>query len=72
MNRKAKLPAVSVSRRIALDVNGGAEVTWEYRFADTDESLSPATGTHPEGWIVVSSSTRRDNSREFLLKRPLR
>jgi hypothetical protein len=68
MERTSKSPTVDVSRRSALTSREGP-VSWEYRFSDE----SPSTGgTAVEGWTVVSSSTRRDHSREYLLKRPLR
>jgi hypothetical protein len=70
MKRTSKL-AVNVSRRIDVDFGGG-QVTWEYRFASDDEPLPTAAKETGDGWILVSSSIRRDNSREFLLKRARR
>jgi len=69
MEHKSKSPAVDVSPRSAFVPHGGP-VTWEYRFSD--ESPTTNEGTAAEGWIVASSSTRRDQRREYLLKRPLR
>jgi hypothetical protein len=71
MNRISKFPAAGVSPRSALVLDPG-QITWEYRFSDVNESPSTAQGNTAEGWIVVSSSTRRDQRREYLLKRPRR
>ena len=71
MNPTPKLGAVSISQRIGLNFDAG-QVTWEYRFADIDESISALKETTTDGWIVVSSSIRHDKRRQYLLKRQRR
>ena len=71
MNRTSEFWATGVSPRGSFVPDAG-QITWEYRFCDMDELPSKAQGVTAGGWTVVSSSTRRDKRREYLLKRPRR
>lgn len=72
MNSTLELPAAESSSRIE-DVNQPSRnPTWEYRFVLQDEWSSGRSLAElaPEGWVVVSYGIRRDNQREYLLRRP--
>ncbi|HTD66924.1 MAG TPA: hypothetical protein VK846_10390 [Candidatus Limnocylindria bacterium] len=74
MKQLSRSPFVNASRRPTL-VMENTSVTWEYRFSDAEE-LAVADPdlkkTSADGWVVVSSSTRRDSGRDYLMKRPRR
>lgn len=72
MNSTLKLPAAGLSSRAENFNQTSRNQTWEYRFVIQDEWSSGRglAELAPEGWVVVSYGIRRDNQREYLLRRP--
>ena len=72
MNTTLELPATGISSRTQDFNPSSRNATWEYRFVLQDEWSSGRSLAElaPEGWVVVSYGIRRDNQREYLLRRP--
>ena len=70
---KSTLDVSSVLPRVSFASHDGSAPAWDYCIVLQDEwSLISAELTQlaAAGWYVVSSRTRLDNQREYLLKRP--
>lgn len=72
MNSILELPASGVPPRAEDFHQPNRNQTWEFRFVLQDEWSSGRALAElaPEGWVVVSYGIRRDNQREYLLRRP--
>ena len=72
MNTTLEMPAAGTAVRAENFNETSRNTTWEYRFVLQDEWSSGRSLAElaPEGWVVVSYGVRRDNQREYLLRRP--
>ena len=72
---KSTLNAAEVLPRVGSPNKDNSAPPWEYCFVLQDQWTpisTELTQLAAAGWYVVSSRTRLDNQREYLLKRPRR